>query len=70
MQHLLPLPLVVVECQPKGNKQNSFNVVRCIISTQPQLALILTCQVEHVLTCLGGLKERPLTNLTILHLIS
>ena len=63
IQQLLPLPLVVVKCQPRGNKQNSFNVVSCIIGTQPQLTLVLTCQVEHVLTCLRGLKVRPKTEI-------
>ena len=59
MEQLVPLPLVVVKIQPRGNKQNPFNVVRCIISTQPQLTLVLTSQIEHILTCLGGLKKRP-----------
>ena len=59
MEQLLPLPLILVKIQPEGNKQNSFNVARCIISTQPQLTFVSTCQVEHILTCLGGLKKRP-----------
>ena len=59
MEQLLPLPLIAVKIQPEGNKQNSFNVARCFISTQPQLTFVSTCQVEQILTCLGGLKKRP-----------